>query len=420
MNNNLTPAQVLAQPFTLPNGTVIKNRLAKSAMAEALGTTNNRVTDGLMRLYQRWAEGGIGLLITGNVMIDHRAMGEPNCVVVEDDRDLEALRAWAAAGTKNGTQLWMQINHPGKQVPKGLNKEGVAPSAIPFKKDMTAYFPIPRELTEAEINEIIQRYARTAGVAKKAGFSGVQIHGAHGYLVSQFLSGHHNIRTDQWGGNPENRRRFVLAVYDAIRSEVGDDFPIGIKLNSADFQRGGFTEEESLDVIRALSAAGVDLIEVSGGTYEAPVMSGIIKVEVKDSTRQREAYFLEFAEKARAAVKTPLMLTGGFRTAEVMADAINIDAIDLVGIARVLAVEPNAPERLLSGQQLRYPIKPLITGIGMIDKKGLMEIAWYALQLRRMGNGSDPKPNESALLSFFFIAVEQVWNTFKTRISRAI
>jgi 2,4-dienoyl-CoA reductase-like NADH-dependent reductase (Old Yellow Enzyme family) len=418
MTNSLTPEQVLAQPFTLPNGAIIKNRLVKSAMAEALGTTDNRVTDGLPRLYQRWAEGGIGLLITGNVMIDQRALGEPNCVVVEDERDLDALRAWAVAGTKNETQLWMQINHPGKQVPKGLNKESVAPSAIPFRKDMKAYFSTPRELTEVEILEIIQRYARTAAVAKKAGFSGVQIHGAHGYLVSQFLSGHHNIRNDQWGGNPENRRRFVLSVFEAIRSAVGPDFPIGIKLNSADFQRGGFTEEESLDVIRALSAAGVDMIEVSGGTYEEPVMAGVIKLEVKDSTRQREAYFLEFAEKARAAVKTPLMVTGGFRTAAVMADAISSDAIDLVGIARVLAVEPNAPELLLSGQTLRHPIKPLITGISLIDKKALMEVAWYGLQLRRMGRGSDPKPNQSALLSFFFVAVEQVWNTLKTKLAR--
>lgn len=419
MTNHLSSAQVLAQPFTLPNGTIVKNRLAKSAMSETLGTTDNRVTDGLIRLYQRWAEGGIGLQITGNVMIDQRAIGEPNNVVVEDERDLALLSAWAAAGTKNGTQLWMQINHPGKQSPKGLNQETVSPSAIPFKKDMAAFFSTPRELTEAEINDIIQRFARTAAVAKKAGFSGVQIHGAHGYLVSQFLSGHHNTRTDQWGGNPENRRRFVLSVFEAMRAAVGNNFPIGIKLNSADFQRGGFTEEESLDVIRALSAAGIDLIEVSGGTYEAPVMSGTKKMEVKDSTRQREAYFLEFAEKARAAVKTPLMLTGGFRTAEVMADAISSGAIDLVGVARALAIEPDAPNRLLEGKQPRYAVKPIMTGIKMIDKMGLMEVAWYSRQLRRMAEGSNPKPNESPLLSLICGMTENGWNTFKTRRLRA-
>src|SRR5690606_37352923 len=124
----------------------------------------------------------------------------------------------------------------------------VAPSAIPFRKEMQAYFATPRALEVSEIEEIIQRFGKTAAIAKKAGFSGVQIHGAHGYLVSQFLSGHHNQRSDEWGGSAENRRRFVLEVYQEIRRQVGDDFPVGIKLNSADFQRGGFTEEESLDV----------------------------------------------------------------------------------------------------------------------------------------------------------------------------
>ncbi len=140
MTSSLSPAQILSQPFTLPNGAVVKNRLAKSAMSEALGTTDNHVTDGLTTLYRRWADGGIGLLITGNVMIDRRALGEPNNVALEDESDLELLKQWADAGTRNGTQLWMQINHPGKQVPKGLNAESVAPSAIPFGKEIAAFF----------------------------------------------------------------------------------------------------------------------------------------------------------------------------------------------------------------------------------------------------------------------------------------
>jgi len=419
MTSSLSPAQILGQPFTLPNGTVVKNRLAKSAMSEALGTTDNHVTEGLANLYRRWADGGIGLLITGNVMIDRRALGEPNNVALEDESDLELLKQWAAAGTRNGTQLWMQINHPGKQVPKGLNAESVAPSAIPFGKEIAAFFATPRELTEAEILDLIQRFGRTAAIAKKAGFSGVQIHGAHGYLVSQFLSGHHNQRTDQWGGNAENRRRFVLEVFKAIRAQTGPDFPVGIKLNSADFQKGGFTEEESLDVIRALSEAGIDMIEVSGGTYEAPVMAGVKDVPVKDSTRRREAYFLEFAEKARQAVKTPLMLTGGFRSAEGMSEAISSGAVDFVGIARSLAIEPDVPNRLLSGQQPRFAVKPIKTGIKLIDNMALMEVAWYARQLRRMANGGEPKPNESGLVSFLIGMTENGWNTFKTRRLRA-
>ena len=412
-----TSAQILNQPFTLPNGSVIKNRLAKSAMSEALGTTDNRVTLGLARLYQRWAEGGIGLCITGNVMIDYRALGEPNNIVIEDERDLDLLKAWAKAGTQNNTQLWMQINHPGKQSPRGLNKQNVSPSAIPFGKELTAFFATPRELTETEILEIIQRFGTTAAIAKKAGFSGVQIHGAHGYLVSQFLSGHHNQRTDQWGGNPENRRRFVLAVYAEMRKQVGDKVPIGIKLNSADFQKGGFTEEESLDVIRALSEAGIDMIEISGGTYEAPVqMNG---TPVKESTRRREAYFLEFAEKARTATKTPLMVTGGFRSPEGMSEAISSGAVDFVGIARSLAIEPDAPNRLLTGQMPRYQVKPIKTGIKPIDKMALMEVAWYSRQLRRMAKGKDPKPNESALISLICGMSANGWDTFKTRRLRA-
>jgi 2,4-dienoyl-CoA reductase-like NADH-dependent reductase (Old Yellow Enzyme family) len=419
MTQSLSPAQVLAQPFTLPNGSIVKNRLAKSAMSEALGTSDNRVTPGLVRLYERWAEGGTGLLLTGNVMIDRRALGEPNNVVLEDERDFDLLKAWAKAGTKNGTQLWMQINHPGKQSMRGLNVENVSPSAIPFGRELSRFFATPRALTEAEIEDIIQRYGRTAAIAKKAGFSGVQIHGAHGYLVSQFLSGRHNQRTDRWGGSPENRRRFVLEVFREMRAQVGKDFPVGIKLNSADFQKGGFTEEESLDVIRALSEAGIDHIEVSGGTYEAPVMAGKKQKAVKESTRLREAYFLEFAEKARAAVKTPLMVTGGFRRSASMADAISSDAVDFVGIARALAVEPDLPNRLLAGKEARHEVKAISTGIAMVDRMALMEVMWYSRQLRRMAQGQAPRPNESGLWSFIASITDNGWNTFKTRRLRA-
>ncbi|PTQ90777.1 NADH:flavin oxidoreductase/NADH oxidase family protein [Agitococcus lubricus] len=410
--------QTIGQTFSLGQVTV-KNRLVKSALSEALGTTDNRVTQGLVTLYRRWAEGGMGILITGNVMVDRRALGEPNNVVIEDERDLPLLQAWAQAGTSQGTQLWMQINHPGKQSPIGLNRQNVAPSAIPFGKELANFFATPRELTHDEILEIIARFGRTAAIAKKAGFSGVQIHGAHGYLVSQFLSGKHNQRNDQWGGSAENRRRFVLAVYAEMRKQVGNDFPIGIKLNSADFQKGGFSEEESLDVIRALSDAGINMIEISGGTYEAPAMSGTKKVPVKDSTRRREAYFLEFAEKARATTKTPLMVTGGFRSLAGMNEAIESGAVDFVGLGRALAIEPDVAKRLLAGLEPRYQVKPIKTGIKMVDNMALMEVVWYSRQLRRMAHGKQPKPNESALLSFLMNAGEHGFKTFQTRRLRA-
>lgn len=402
----MTPQAVLAQPFTLPNGIVVKNRLAKSAMSEALGTRDGAPTDSLAELYGQWARGGVGLCVTGNVMIDARALGEPGNVVIESERDLLALQRWAQSGTQGGTQLWMQLNHPGKQAPKGLNRENVAPSAVPFRPEVALLFPVPRELTEAEILDIIQRFGRAAAVAKKAGFSGVQIHGAHGYLVSQFLSPHHNRRTDRWGGSPENRRRFVLEVLGEIRRQVGASFPVGIKLNSADFQRGGFSEDESLDAIRALAAAGIDLIEISGGTYEAPAMTGIRQSPVKDSTRQREAYFMAFAEKARAAVNVPLMLTGGFRTLEGMAGAIESGAIDFVGMARSLALEPELPNRLLRGEQPVHTVRPIKTGIKAIDRTGMLEVTWYTRQLQRISNGQPPQPRESGLKVFLI-------NTYK-------
>jgi 2,4-dienoyl-CoA reductase-like NADH-dependent reductase (Old Yellow Enzyme family) len=309
----------------------------------------------------------------------------------------------------------MQLTHPGKPAPKGLNRETVAPSAIPFRKDMQSFFATPRELAPAEIEEIIVRFGTAAAIARKAGFDGVQIHGAHGYLVNQFLSPHHNQRTDEWGGTAEKRRRFVLAVLAEIRRQVGKHFPVGVKLNSADFQRGGFTEHESLETLSALAQAGLELIDISGGTYETPAMTGLMK----ESTRAREAYFLEFAEKARAAVRVPLMLTGGFRTLKGMADAVASGAVDFVGLARPLAVEPDLPARLLAGQNPLHKIRPIKTGIRMVDGSGLMETAWYSRQLRRIGAGGAPKPKESALGAFALGLIENGWKTYRTRRLRA-
>ncbi len=408
---------LLNQPLLLPNGTLLPNRLAKSAMSEALGTTDNRVTPALALLYERWSAGRTGLLITGNVMIDRQALGEPNNVALEDDRDAELLRAWANAASSQGAVCWMQLNHPGKQAPKGLNRETVAPSALGFNEQLQRFFAEPRALTIEEIEQIIGRFAQAAALAKKAGFSGVQIHGAHGYLVSQFLSPKHNQRQDRYGGSAENRRRFVLEVYQAIRQAVGQEFSVGIKLNSADFQKGGFTEEESLAVIDALAAAGIDLIEISGGTYEAPVMSVGV---VKESTQQREAYFLEFAEKVRARVNTPLMVTGGFRTRAGMEAALASGALDLVGLARPLALDPDYAAQLLNDELPRNPTPSRITtGLAAVDRMGLMEVSWYTRQIHRLAAGRSTKPQESALLAFAGIIVSSGWKTWKTRRLRA-
>ncbi len=410
----MSPA-TLNTPFTLPNGSILKNRIAKSAMSEALGTMDNRATQELVRLYQRWGAGGTGLLVTGNIMVDRRALGEPGNVVIEDDRDMDVLQAWARAGKAKGAQIWAQLNHPGRQCPKGLNAETVAPSAVGFKQSMQAYFDTPRALAPEEIEDIIARFARAASVCRTAGFTGVQIHGAHGYLVSQFLSPHTNQRNDEWGGSAENRRRFVLRILQAMRTATAPDFPIGIKLNSADFQRGGFSEEESLAVMQALAEAGIDLIEISGGTYEAPAMTG-----VRDSTRAREAYFLDFADKVRARIPaTPLMVTGGFRSAAGMNAALASGSLDLCGIARLLAIEPEVSRRLLGGENPSQSVRPIKTGIGMVDRMAIMEVTWYSRQLRRIARGQDPRPRESGLKVFLLSLVETAAGMRQTRRLRA-
>jgi len=417
----MNAAEQLSQPLTLKNGAIIPNRFAKSAMSETLGTIDNRVTKDLVRLYRTWAEGGTGLSITGNVMVDRRHIGEPQNVVLEDERDLELLQAWAEAGKVGGNQIWMQLNHPGKQSPKMLNKDPVSPSAVPFRKEMRSTFATPRALTGPEIEDIVRRFATSAAIAEKAGFSGVQIHGAHGYLVSQFLSPHHNQRTDEWGGSAEKRMRFVLEVYQAIREATGEGFNVGIKLNSADFQRGGFTEEESLAVIEALAEKGIDLVEISGGNYENPAMAkgaGVGKEsgEVKQSTLAREAYFLEFAEKVRERVDVPLMVTGGFRTETGMADAIASGATDLVGIARPLAVEPDCPKRIMAGESFTSAVKPIRTGIRLIDDMALMEVSWYTRQLGRMGKGKAPRTHDRGVLSLMEVIGVMASRGVRTRL----
>lgn len=414
-----TSPRLLAQPLTLPNGTVLRNRLAKAAMSETLGTYDNRPTPALVALYQRWAASGLGLILTGNMMVDRRALGEPGNVAIEDASDLDLLKQWAQAATSRGVAIWAQLNHPGKQSTKGLNAYNIAPSAVPFREDMTAFFETPREATQAEIEDVILRFGRSAAVCKQAGFSGVQIHGAHGYLVNQFLSPHHNLRQDEWGGTPEKRRRFVMAVYAEVRRQVGPGFPVAIKLNSADFQRGGFTEEESLDTIRALAEAGIDLIEVSGGTYEAPAMNGANHEPKKDSTASREAYFLSFAEKVRAAVDVPLMVTGGFRSAAGMEGALASGALDIVGLARLLAIDPEAPAALLQGRDSAQQVRAIKTGLKAVDRMGIMEVLWYERQLKRIAKGAEPRPGESGLAAFLKSALGSGWGTWRTRRLRA-
>ena len=397
---------VLEEEMILPNGSILSNRIAKSAMSENLSNKYHEPTPVLIDVYKKWVQSGAGLLITGNIMIDSKAIGEPRNVVVENRKNFELLKEWAKSVKGTNTHLWAQINHPGRQAMEQINNDLKAPSAVPLKsggrKDATKKTPIA--LNESEILAIIEAFGNTAIILKDAGFSGVQIHGAHGYLVSQFLSPYSNVRTDKWGGSLENRARFVIEVYRKIRARVGSSFPIGIKLNSADFQKGGFSEEESMEVVKILSKEGIDLIEISGGTYEAPAMMG----KRKESTIKREVYFMDYIQKARKITNTPLMLTGGFRTTAVMKDAIVSNQLDIIGIARPFAVYPNIGNEIINESRMNFNTEIKKTGVKGID--GVMNIIWYESQIKRLGKGKVPKPDLNpwaVFLKYFWLILEQ-------------
>ena len=406
----------IAEQIQIRN-TTFKNRVIKGAMSEALANTAGEPNHLHLGLYKAWAEGGLGCAITGNVMVDARAKNEPGVVIVETERDLAKLKQWADLGKQHGMVQLIQLSHPGRQCPKGLNKETVAPSAVPFSAMLATTFATPRALREDEILDLIQRFATSAVICEKAGFEGVQLHGAHGYLISEFLSPLTNKRTDQWGGSIENRTRFLLEIYKAVRAATSENFIISVKLNSADFQKGGITEEEVISVFKAIDEAGIDLIEISGGTYEAPAMAGAKSNQRKESTIAREAYFLDFAEKIRKEVKCKLMVTGGFRTVKGMNAALESGACDFIGIARPLAVETDLTDRLIAGQDVKYAVNAIKTGIPFVDKMAIMEIIWYAAQFKAIGEGKAPNPKLSPLKVFLNYAKGNITAMIKGRVN---
>jgi 2,4-dienoyl-CoA reductase-like NADH-dependent reductase (Old Yellow Enzyme family) len=388
----------LHDPLTLPCGLVLPNRIMKAALSEALADKRHVPDSRLEQLFSAWSRGGYGLILTGNVMVDSTQLGEPGNVVIEDDTHLDALSRWAKTTKDAGVPLIVQLNHPGRQSnPLALGHKPVAPSPIPINFPGAAK---PRELTSTEIEDIVERFANAAAVCEAAGFDGVQIHGAHGYLVAQFLSPLSNHRNDEWGGDPQRRMRFVLEIARRIRARVSPGFAVGIKLNSADFQRGGFSEDQSRDVVAALSLEGLDLIEVSGGSYEQPAMMG----SAAESTQAREAYFLEYARTVRnLAGDIPLAVTGGFRTRAAMADAVSTGQCDIVGLGRPTCTTIDAADAILTGRadrvtvhQLRYGMRGILGKV--VDLKALdavLELGWHADQLHRVGAGLEPDLNRS-------------------------
>eukprot|EP01059_Diplonema_ambulator_P033414 TRINITY_DN6974_c0_g3_i1.p1 TRINITY_DN6974_c0_g3~~TRINITY_DN6974_c0_g3_i1.p1 ORF type:complete len:453 (+),score=154.54 TRINITY_DN6974_c0_g3_i1:123-1361(+) len=320
------------------------------------------------RLYRRWAEGGLGISITGNVQVDRRYLEAPRNVVLEEGSDLGEFKKWAEAGKAGGCTLLMQISHPGRQCPVSVCSLPIAPSPIGLnlpgmpKTIASRLTKPPREMTKADIEEVIKRFTTTAVLAEQAGFDGVEIHSAHGYLLSQFLSPLTNKRTDEYGGTPENRARLLHSVIKSIRAKVSPSFIVFVKVNSADFQRGGFEEDESLNLIKSLAPLGVDGIEISGGTYEN--MEAL--QAVKQSTKDRGAFFLEFAMKCRKLTDIPLMLTGGYNTLKHMESSLE-SQVDFIGLGRPLCTDVDCPQKLLSGEITELTRHDPRTGYDFVD-----------------------------------------------------
>lgn len=361
----MQPTKSLFEPITLPCGVVLKNRIAKSAMSDSLGDGSGHPTDAQFRLYQRWAQGGLAISIIGEVQGTDAFAEKPGNLVLNDQSNLARFQKLAQLGGENDAQLWLQLGHAGALAyaptsnPKG-------PSALNLAGLQCA------EMTPQEIQALPAEFARTARLAQHAGFGGVQIHAAHGFLLSQFLSPLFNTREDEYGGTIANRMRLLIETIDATRAAVGPNFPIAVKLNSSDQLEGGLSEDDALMVVAALDGTSVDLIDISGGTY-------FPGAKAASDGAGRGPYFLEFAKRARNVTTKPLMLTGGFKTHAQAKDAVSSGVIDVVGLARALALEPSLPN-MWRNDQMPTPKFPRFTET---PEGGIT--AWYTMRLTQIG-----------------------------------
>ncbi|TGM91822.1 NADH:flavin oxidoreductase/NADH oxidase family protein [Leptospira levettii] len=396
MNSNSS----LFTTLKLPNGIILPNRLVKAAMEENLSNENLEPDSALWNLYEAWAKGSVGTIITGNVMVDHRSMTGPGGVVLESGSKLDGFKTWANEAKSSGGKIIMQINHPGRQILAKLGGNVWAPSAVAVDiGNLSKLLGKPKAMDETEILETIQRFVMTAKLAEEVGFDGVQIHAAHGYLISQFLSPLVNKRTDVWGGSLENRAKFLIEVIQAVRKSVKPEFIVSVKINSSDFQKGGFQFEDATSVINMIQKLGVDFIEISGGNYEAPAMQGIAK---DGSTLAREAYFLDFAREVTKVVSVPIMVTGGI-TRKQIAESVLESGVSLVGIATALALNPNLPKEWKENKEsnLRLPIPNWKSK----TLTGLATMSMVRYQLQRLAKGKMPNVN---LTPWFRLIMDQI------------
>jgi 2,4-dienoyl-CoA reductase-like NADH-dependent reductase (Old Yellow Enzyme family) len=369
--NKMTQSyEVLQKSLELPCGAILKNRLVKSAMSDSLGNGEGNSSEAQIRLYERWAEGGAALSIIGEVQSDHRYPEKPGNLVLGEQTDHQVIQSLAKRGLIQGAHLWPQLGHAGAlshspiSQPKGpstLNIEGLQCAGMSID----------------EVMELPSMYARTALYAKAAGFSGVQLHAGHGFLLNQFLSPLFNHRNDGYGGSVEARCRIVLEVIAEIRRAVGPLFPVGIKINSTDKLEGGITETDALELVRLLDQTSIDLIDISGGTYFPGAKAS------SDVTTDGGPYFFDFARRAKGVTQVPLMLTGGFNSRDQAIEAITSGAVDLVGLARAMVLNHRLADVWLTkeGGDPEFPIfeSPPRGGV----------TAWYTMRITAIGEDSE-------------------------------
>ena len=385
-------AAPLGQPleFAFANRSA-PNRFLKGAMTERLSSWDPEnlpargvPSDRLINAYRRWGEGEIGLILSGNIMFEYdhlEAMGNPIIPVdapFEGER-FEAFKELARQAKIEGNLIVGQVSHPGRQVEQRIQKNPISASDVHLDKEiMGMKFAKPRAATSEDIARFIEGWAHAAEYLEKAGYDGIELHGAHGYLLAQFLSQTTNLRTDKYGGSLENRARLIVEVAQEVRRRTSPNFILGIKMNSVEFQEKGFQPEEAKELAAILEANKFDFIELSGGTYEALGFG-----HKRESTKAREGFFMEFADAITPQLsKTKVYVTGGFKTAGAMVKALQ--TVDGVGLARPVCQEPRLCKDILAGR-VQGAIK-----MQMDDNDfGITNVA-AGTQIRQIGKDQEP------------------------------
>ncbi|KAI1201147.1 NADH oxidase [Nemania serpens] len=399
-----TDARPLAEPMVFPfSKRTVSNRFLKAATSERLSSfdAENLQARGipspeLINFYARYGRGGWGQILTGNIQISYTDLEIPGNAIIPPDADFsgprfEAFAALAAGAKSNGSLIVGQVSHPGRQSRAEQQPNPISASAVHLVADGIGKFGVPRAATQEDIAGVIEGFAHAAEYLERAGFDGIELHGAHGYLLAQFLSPTTNQRTDQYGGSLENRTRIILEIAAEVKKRVSETFVLGIKINSVEFQDKGFTPEEAIVLCQALEKAGFDYVETSGGTYE----SGGFEHK-KESTMKRENYFIEFAERiAKAVSKTKVYTTGGLKTLDGMLSTI--EAVDGLGFGRAALQEPSLAADILSGK-ITGVVKSAVPETNFVGQ--LVSVGYVLHQVARgeePADLSDPKVAEEII-----------------------